>query len=250
MNELLFDYLLRLGDDRLVLGHRLAEWCSMAPTLEEDIALANMALDLLGQATALLALAGKVEGVGRTEDDLAFFRETTQFRNAGLVEQPNGDFAATMVRQFLFSAHAIVQCKELQKSSHLELGGIAGKALKECSYHFRYSGEWLVRLGDGTEESHSRAQSALDQLWPYVHELFVVSKVDEQLSQAGVAPDHRRFREAWDALVLPVLTQATLKIPEESNATFPTRGGIHSEHFGRLVSEMQCVARAHAGAKW
>src|SRR5690349_18549299 len=182
-----FEYLLRLGDDRLVLGHRLSEWCGHGPILEEDIALGNVALDLLGQASALLKLAGAVEGKGRDDDALAYFREAVEFRNALLVELPRGDFAVTIVRQFLFDAYDLHVTDALSRSAHAELAALAAKAHKEARYHVRHSGEWVVRLGDGTEESHARAQAALDDLWRFTGELFTPDAVDEELAAAGIA---------------------------------------------------------------
>src|SRR4051812_37128838 len=174
----LFEYLLRLGDDRLVLGHRLSEWCGHGPILEEDIALSNVALDLLGQATMLLRLAGEVEGQGRTEDALAYFRDAVEFRNCQLVELPKGDFAFTIVRQFLFDVYAVVLLDALSASSNAELAAIAAKALKEAKYHVRHSGEWMLKLGDGTDESHRRAQRAVDELWRFTGELFAADDID------------------------------------------------------------------------
>lgn len=250
MSPALFEFLLRLGDDRLVLGHQLSMWCSKAPTLEEDIALANMALDLLGQATALLSLAGKEEGRGRSADDLAFFRDVTEFRCAALVEQPNGDFAQTIVRQLLFSAFAVVSARALQESAHVELGGIAGKALKESSYHLTYSGEWLIRLGDGTAESHARSQRALDELWIYTDELFSADAVDAELVTRKIATDVSGLRTQWLEIIRPIIERATLTLPAAGGEGWPARQGMHSEHLGRMLSEMQSLARAHAGAKW
>src|SRR5437762_3159364 len=194
-----FEYLLRLGDDRLVLGHRLSEWCGHAPILEEDIALANIALDCIGHASALLHLAGEVEGKGRTADDLAYFRDAMDFRNCLLVEQPNGDFAFTIARQFFFDAYSFHLYQALQECRHPELAAIATKAVKEVRYHLRHSTEWTRRLGDGTEESHQRIQNAFEELWPFTDELFVM---DENL------------KPAWDKTVDEVLTSATLIRPK------------------------------------
>src|SRR5215471_19197461 len=169
----LFPYLLRLADDRLLLGHRLSEWCGHGPILEEDIALANISLDLIGEATLLLKLAGDVEGQGRSEDALAYFRDAIDYRNALFAELPKGDFAFTIVRQFLFSVFSLLQMETLTKSANADLAGIAAKAVKEARYHVRHSAQWVVTLGDGTEESHARAQRALDELWRYTGELFI-----------------------------------------------------------------------------
>ncbi len=247
----LFEYLLRLGDDRLVLGHRLSEWCGHGPILEEDIALSNMALDLIGHATSLLALAGTVEGQGRDEDALAFFRDGTAYRNALLVEQPNGDFAVTMVRQFLFDAHSVLLWDQLARASHPELAAIAAKSLKEDKYHLRHSSEWIVRLGDGTDESHARTQRALDTLWRYTAELFDHDAVNDAVAAQGITVDTAALRALWDGLVNDVLQRATLTRPaDEAPQRRGGRRGMHSEHLGHMLATMQSVARAHPGASW
>lgn len=246
-----FTFLLRLADDRLVSGHRLSEWCGHAPALEEDIALANMGLDCIGQATALLRLAGQTEGAGRDEDALAYFRNEREFRNALLVELPRGDFGFTVLRQFLFSAFSHFLFDELQKSSNADLAGIAEKGKKESLYHVRHCSEWVVRLGDGTEESHTRMQTSLSDIWPYTSDLFFTDKAEEALITAGVIPSLGGIRAKWDALVAQVLTSATLQIPQ---TPFPVasngRIGRHSEFLGHMLAEMQSVARAHPGARW
>ena len=249
-NAALFEYLQRLGDDRLVLGHRLSEWAGHGPILEEDIALGNVALDLLGQASAFLRLAGQVEGRGRDEDALAYFREAVEFRNALIVELPRGDFATTIVRQFLFDAHDLHLTDALSRSAHAELAGIAAKAHKEARYHVRHSGEWVVRLGDGTDESHRRAQSALDDLWRFTGELVTPDDLDRALAAQGVAADLDAVRARWDATVREVLAEATLRLPP---AGIPMRGGRqgrHTEHLGHMLAEMQIVARSFPGASW
>ena len=246
----LFEYLLRLGDDRLVLGHRLSEWCGHAPILEEDIALANIALDLIGQATLYLHLAGETEGKGRSEDALAYFREAIEFRNVQLVELPIGDFAFTIVRQFLFDAFSFHQLEELQKSANAELAGIAAKGYKEVRYHLRHSSEWVQRLGDGTEESHARAQKALDDLWRFTGEMFQSDEIDDRLLAAGIAPDLRRIEPKWNGVVSDVLRRATLTVPESGYMMNGGRQGRHTEYLGHMLSEMQIVARSHPGAEW
>jgi len=250
VREALFEYLLRLGDDRLVLGHRLSEWCGHAPILEEDIALANIALDLIGQATLLLKLAGEIEGAGRSEDALAYFRDSTAFRNVQLVELPKGDFAVTIVRQFLFSAAAYYQLEALERSSHPELAGIAAKAVKETRYHVRHAGEWVIKLGDGTAESHDRAQRALDDLWRYTGELFLPDAVDETLAREGIAPDLAALEPKWRAQVADVVRRATLTLPADGYMQRGGRAGRHTEHLGHMLAEMQIVARSHPGAQW
>jgi ring-1,2-phenylacetyl-CoA epoxidase subunit PaaC len=249
----LFEYLLRLGDDRLVLGHRLSEWCGHGPILEEDIALSNVSLDLLGQATMLLRLAGEVEGQGRTEDALAYFREVVEFRNCQLVELPPGDFAFTIARQFLFDVHAVLLLDALSRSSHTELAAIAAKSLKEAKYHVRHSGEWMLKLGDGTEESHRRVQKAVDDLWRFAGELFAADEIDRAMVEAGVAADPAALRERWIALVREVVDRATLTLPNDLPRPPATRGGrtgAHTEHLGHMLAEMQIIARSHPGATW
>jgi len=247
----LFDYLLRLGDDRLVLGHRLSEWCGHAPILEEDIALANIALDCVGHASMLLKLAGQVEGRRRTEDDLAYFREAIAFRNVKLVEQPNGDFARTIARQFLFDAYSLPLYEELASSSHPVLAAISAKILKEVRYHWRHSSEWVCRLGDGTQESHARMQSALDELWTFTAELFESDDIESLLHKAGVVPLGSSLKPRWDELLRRVLSTATLTVPTANQFMLGgSRQGRHSEHLGHILSEMQILARSYPGASW
>ncbi|HEX7123532.1 MAG TPA: 1,2-phenylacetyl-CoA epoxidase subunit PaaC [Gemmatimonadaceae bacterium] len=249
MNDLT-EYLLRLGDDRLILGHRLSEWCGHAPILEEDIALANIALDLLGQANLLLELAGREEGQGRDQDALAYFREAIDFRNALMMELPRGDFAFTIVRQFLASVHAVLLMERLQHSSHPDLAGIAAKAFKEARYHARHSADWVLKLGDGTEESHRRAQHALDDLWRFTGELFDTDPLEQRLVAAGVAVDASTLREPWRAEVSRVVEEATLRLPDDGFMQRGGRTGRHTEHLGHLLAEMQIVARSFPGAQW
>jgi ring-1,2-phenylacetyl-CoA epoxidase subunit PaaC len=248
----LFELLLRLGDDRLILGHRVSEWCGHGPILEEDIALANVALDLIGQATMLLRLAGQVEGQGRDEDALAYFRDETQFRNCLLVEQPNGDFASTIVRQFLFDVYAVVMLDALAKSAHVDLAAIAAKALKEAKYHVRHSGDWMLKLGDGTDESHRRTQAALDALWRFTPELFAPDAIDNEAQRAGIGADLAALQAQWMAIVSDVCARATLTLPDAvpMRAGRTARQGSHSEHLGHLLAQMQIIARSHPGAQW
>ena len=249
-SQQLFEYLLRLGDDRLVLGHRTSEWCGHGPILEEDIALANIALDLIGQATYFLKLAGEVEGKGRDEDALAYWREEHQFRNLQLVELPRGDFGFTILRQFLFSSWSCFHLEALSSSRHAELAALAAKALKESRYHVRHSAEWVVRLGDGTEESHARIQRSLNELWPWTGEFFGHSEVDTALAAEEIAPDPASLRPAWDAMVGDVLARASLSPPAGPMRMTGGRSGRHTEHLGHMLAEMQIVARSHPGAKW
>jgi ring-1,2-phenylacetyl-CoA epoxidase subunit PaaC len=244
------EYLLRLGDDRLVLGHRLSEWCGHGPILEEDIATANIALDLLGQASFFLRLAGELEGQGRDEDALAYWRDETEFRNLQLVELPRGDFAFTILRQFLFDAWAVHHLDALGRSADVDFAALAAKAHKESRYHLRHSSEWVLRLGDGTEESHRRAQEALDELWPWTGELGYQDGVDRALHAEGVVPDLDPLREPWEVLTRDVLSRATLAIPTGPMRMTGGRTGRHTEHLGHMLAEMQIVARSHPGAKW
>jgi ring-1,2-phenylacetyl-CoA epoxidase subunit PaaC len=247
------EYLLRLGDDRLVLGHRVSEWCGHGPILEEDIALSNVALDLLGQATMFLRLAGEVEGKGRTEDTLAYFREAVEFRNCQLVELPKGDFAFTIARQFLFDVYAVVLLDALARGANADVAAIAAKSLKEAKYHVRHSGEWILKLGDGTEESRRRVQRALDDLWRFTGELFAPDAIDHAMQEAGVAPDPAALKESWETLVREVVERATLSLPRDVPRLASARGGrtgAHTEHLGRMLAEMQIVARSHPGATW
>lgn len=243
-------YLLRHADDNLVLAQRLAEWVSNAPELEEDIALGNLSLDHLGQARALYGHAARLEGLGRTEDDLAMFRTERQFGNLLLVEQPNGDFAVTMARQLFFDAYQLSLWEALTRSADPVLAGVAAKALKEARYHFRHSSTWVVRLGDGTEESHTRMQAAVDGLWRFTPELFEADGVDAAMAGAGIGADPAGFRGAWDARVDAVLADATLSRPTDSFARSGGRRGFHTEHLGHLLAELQWLQRSMPGLAW
>jgi ring-1,2-phenylacetyl-CoA epoxidase subunit PaaC len=249
-NSALLNFVLSLADDALVLGHRLSEWSGRGPLLEEDIALSNLALDLIGQARLLYAYAGEVEGKGRSEDDLAYLRDEHTFANLLLVEQPNGDFAATMVRQLLYAAFLHPYLQALQKSADARLAEIAAKAVKEMAYHVRHAAEWVIRLGDGTEESHARAAAALDELWMYTGELFEMDKGERALAEKAIAVDRETIRPAWSATIDRVLAEATLKRPADCWMQTGGRSGRHSEHLGHLLAEMQVLRRAHPGATW
>lgn len=246
----LFPYLLRLADDRLVLGHRVSEWCGHGPILEEDIALANVALDLIGEATALYKLAGAAEGQGRNEDALAYFRDAVDFRNVLLAELPKGDFAVTIVRQLFFSVYSLLQMEALSKSTNAELAGVAAKTVKEARYHIRHSAQWVVTLGDGTDESHARAQRAVNDLWRYTGELFLADDVDREAAAAGVGIDPSTLADAWRTQVTEVLQRATLTVPTVAYMQRGGRDGKHTEHLGHMLDEMQIVARSHPGASW
>lgn len=247
----LFEYLLRLGDNTLVLGHRVSEWCGHAPVLEEDIALANTALDLIGQTQMWLGLAGEVEAAGRTADDLAMHRDVWDFRNLLLVEQPNGDFGQTLMRQCLFDAFHVELLTDLTNASDDRIAAIAAKALKEVTYHLDRSSETVIGLGDGTEESHRRMQAALDLLWPYVGEMFTPEAVDDAIYAAGIAPDLTALRARFDTRIDAILTEATLNKPDSTYAQSGGKTGFrHSEHLGHMLTQMQWLQRAYPGAAW
>jgi ring-1,2-phenylacetyl-CoA epoxidase subunit PaaC len=250
----LLEYLLRLGDSPLVLAQRLGEWVGKGPVLEEDMALTNVGLDLLGQARLWLAYAGEVEGRGRTEDDLAFLRDGGAFRNVLLVEQPNGTFAETITRQFFFDAWHLLALRGLARSRDARIAEVAAKGAKEVAYHVERSGDWMIRLGDGTDESHGRMQAAVDRLWPYVGELFMADATELALAEDGIAIDVRMLASPWRAHVEAVLAEATLAMPESTwMQGANNRGGKqgrHSEHLGHLLAEMQFLQRAYPGAHW
>ena len=247
-DKALFEFLLRMGDNTLILGHRVSEWCGHAPILEEDIALANVALDMIGQTQLWLGLAGEVEGAGRSADMLAYRRDAWDFRNFLLVERPNGDFGQTLMRQFLFDSWHHVMLAKLMQSSDKRLADIAEKASKEVAYLLERSSDLVVRLGDGTAESHDRMQASLDDLWPYVGEMFTADDVDTAL--VGVVPNPIELRAEWDALVGNVLAAATLQIPEKTFVQKGGKTGIHSEHLGHILADMQFLQRAYPDATW
>ncbi|MBV8848764.1 MAG: phenylacetate-CoA oxygenase subunit PaaC [Methylobacteriaceae bacterium] len=246
----LLNLVLRRADDALILGHHLSEWCGHAPMVEEDIALANIALDLIGQSRSLYDYAAQVEGSGLTEDHFAYRREQHQYRNCLLVEQPNGDFAATIVRQVLFSTFMDLYWREMMSSRDSTLAAIAAKAEKETAYHIRHSAEWLIRLGDGTDESHARAQAALDELWAFTGELFEVDAVERSLIDAGIAPDAGALRDRWHERIAPILREATLNIPSAPFMQSGGRSGRHGEHLGYILADLQYLQRAHPEAVW
>ncbi|UWR20964.1 1,2-phenylacetyl-CoA epoxidase subunit PaaC [Sulfitobacter sp. S190] len=251
MDASLFEGLLRLGDNTLVLGHRLSEWCGKAPALEEDIALANTALDLIGQTQMWLGYAAEVEGADRTADDLAFLRDAWDFRNLLLVERPNVDFGHTILRQFFFDAWHKPMLTACTQSSDPRVAEIAAKAVKEVSYHLDRSSEIVIALGDGTAESHQRMQDALDVLWPYAGEVFVADAIDIDLAERGLMPAAGDVKPHWDATVARILHTATLRIPEDSFAHSGGRSGRqHSEHLGHMLTQMQWLQRAYPGAQW
>ena len=243
-------YALRRADDALILGHRLSEWCGHAPMMEEDMALANMGLDLLGQARELYSYAAKAEGRGNDEDKFAYLRDVRQYRNLLLLEQPNGDFARTMARQFFYAVFADLYWRAMMDSRDATLAAVAAKSEKESAYHVRHSSEWMVRLGDGTDESHRRAQTAVDDLWAYTGEMFEVDDSERGLIDAGSVIDPASLRQGWLATVSNVLREATLTLPRSDWMQQGGRSGRHSEHLGHLLSELQSMQRTFPGATW
>jgi ring-1,2-phenylacetyl-CoA epoxidase subunit PaaC len=246
----LFEYLLRLGDDSLILGQRLGEWCGHAPSVEVDLSLANMALDLIGQATHFLDHAGKVEGKGRDGDALAFRRDVLDYRNCWLVEQPNGDFGRTMARQFLFSTWQRLLFRALLGSKDALIAGVAEKAVKEVTYHQELASEWVIRLGDGTEESRRRIEDGLAWNWRFVPELFEMDDLAAFMATRGLGADLAALRPDYDAQVAAVLAEATLQPPPDQRPILGGRRGHHSEHLGHLLAVMQFLPRTYPGATW
>jgi ring-1,2-phenylacetyl-CoA epoxidase subunit PaaC len=243
-------YALRRADDALILGHRLSEWCGHAPILEEDMALSNIALDLLGQARELYSYAAKAEGRDNDEDRFAYLRDVRQYRNLLLLEQPNGDFARTMVRQFFYSAFADLYWRAMMKSADATLAAVAAKSEKESAYHLRHASEWIIRLGDGTGESHVRAQTAIDDLWAFTGEMFCCDASERALIDAGIAVDPASLRPQWLKTVSSVVGEATLALPSNDWMQQGGRSGRHSEHLGHLLSELQSMQRTFPGATW
>jgi ring-1,2-phenylacetyl-CoA epoxidase subunit PaaC len=246
----LIEYLLRLGDNGLILGHRLSEWCGHAPALEEDLALSNVALDLIGQTQLWLGLAGEVEGRGRDADTLAYRRDARDFRNVLLVEQPNGDFAQTMARQFYFDAWHYLLLRELANSADPRVAEIAAKSLKEVTYHLERSRDWVIRLGDGTEESHRRMQDGIDELCTYTGELFDGDEVDRAMVERGIGPDPASLREPWLDLMSRTAEEATLALPQPGWMQRGGKKGLHTEHLGYVLAELQFLQRAYPNATW
>jgi ring-1,2-phenylacetyl-CoA epoxidase subunit PaaC len=243
-------YTLRRADDALILGHRLSEWCGHAPMLEEDMALANIALDLLGQARELYAYAAKVEGRDNDEDKLAYLRDVRQYRNLLLAEQPNGDFARTIVRQFVYSAFADLYWRAMTALADPTLAAIAARSEKESAYHLRHTSEWIVRLGDGTAESHRRAQTAIDDFWAFTGEMFAVDDSERGLINAGIAVDPAGLQPQWRETISDVVGEATLVLPRNDWMQQGGRTGRHTEHLGHLLSELQSLQRTFPGATW
>ncbi len=245
-----FEYLLRLGDNCLILSQRLSEWCGHGPVLEEDIALTNVALDLLGHSRFWLTYAGEVENAGRDEDQLAYLRDAGEFRNVLLVEQPNGDYAQTTARQFYFDTWHYFLLRELKKSSDPRLAEIAEKAVKEVTYHLERSSAWVIRLGDGTEESHRRMQRSIDDLWMYTGELFAPDAIDVEMRERGISADMESLRSPWLEHVHETLSEATLDLPSAAWMQRGGKRGVHTENLGYILAEMQFLQRAYPGAQW
>jgi ring-1,2-phenylacetyl-CoA epoxidase subunit PaaC len=245
-----FDYLLRLGDTSLILAQRLSEWCGKGPAFEEDMALANTTLDLLGQARLWLTYAGAIEGKGRDEDALAFLRDAHDFRNLLMVEQPNSDYAATLVRQFYFDVWYSLLLRQLTTSADARIAETAEKAVTEVTYHVRRSSDLVVRLGDGTEESHRRMQTAVEDLWSFTGEMFATDVVEDRLAAQGIAPNPATLREPWLQHVTKVFRAATLALPSGTWMQQGGKQGRHTEYLGYLLAEMQFLQRAYPGAKW
>jgi ring-1,2-phenylacetyl-CoA epoxidase subunit PaaC len=245
-----FDYVLRLGDDALITAQRLSEWCSRAPEMEEDVALANIALDQLGAARALLTYAGELEGHGRTEDDLAYLRGDREFRNAQLVELDNGDFAVTIAKLLFFSIYQRLLYDALAGSTDETLAGIAAKARKESAYHVDHASLWAIRLGDGTDESHRRMQAGVDAIWPYTHEIFDTDDIAATAARTGAGVDPADLREMWLPIVDAVCAPASLVRPVDAWRPTGGRAGVHTEALSHLLAQMQVLHRAHPGARW
>lgn len=248
--QTLINYLLQLGDNSLILGHRLSEWCGHGPELETDLALTNIALDLTGQARALYQRVAELEGKGRTEDDIAFLRNAWEYRNVLLVELPNGDFGQTIVRQFLMDTWNLCLYRELCKSADTWLAGFAGKSLKEVTYHHRFSREWMLRLGDGTDFSKSKIQNALEKLWNYSGELSTANETELRMTELQIAPNLDLLKEVFDAKVEELIQEANLIKPADSWMQSGGKQGIHTEHLGFILAEMQFLQRAYPGLEW
>ncbi len=246
----LLKYTLQLADNAMILGQRLSEWCGHGPVLEQDIALSNIALDFIGQARNLYQYAAQVEGKGRTEDDFPFHRNEREFYNVLLVELPNGDFAKTIVRQFLYDVRDFYFYQALKESKDEQLAAIAEKSLKEIAYHLKWSSDWLIRLGDGTEVSHRKAQLALDDLWSYTGELFEMNEVDQAMVAEGVGVDVSTLKPLIDEKIKAVIDEATLRLPESNWMQSGGKKGIHSEYMGHLLAEMQYMQRVYPGMEW
>ncbi len=246
----LYKYVLALGDDALILGQRLSQWAYKGPFLEEDIALSNISLDMFGRANLLLEYAATLKGNGTTSDELAFKRNEREFSNHIICEQPNGNFADTIVRQFFLDAFYKLFLQKLTNSKDEQLSAIAQKSIKETTYHLRHSSKWIIRLGDGTAESHAKVQSAIDNLWMFSDELFEINEIDKEMVKEKIGVDCSSIKAEWDKIIDDVLAEATLKRPEDTHMTTGGREGIHTEHLGHLLSDMQYLQHAYPDATW
>lgn len=248
--ELIYQYLLHLADNSLILGQRNAEWCGHGPVLEQDIAITNISLDLFGEARNLFQYAADIKGENHTEDSIAFLRDELKFRNILLVEQPNVDWAHTIVRQFFFDVFHVNQLTELLQSSDTKIEEIASKSIKEAKYHLKWSSEWMIRLGDGTDISQNKMQNAIDTLWEYTNEMFLPTEVETQITELKIGPSLEHLKIKWQDKVEEIIEQATLKIPETTFSQKGGKNGYHSEHLGYILAEMQYLQRAYPGANW
>ena len=248
--DLLYQFVLGLGDDALILGQRLSQWAYKGPFLEEDIALSNISLDMFGRANLLLEYAATLKGNGTTSDELAFKRNEREFSNHIICEQPNGNFADTIVRQFFLDAFYKLFLQKLTNSKDEQLSAIAQKSIKETTYHLRHSSKWIIRLGDGTAESHEKVQSAIDNLWMFTNELFEMNEIDNEMLEKKIGVDCSKLKIEWDKIINEVLSEATLNRPEDANMPTGGRQGIHTEHLGHLLSDMQYLQRAYPDATW
>jgi len=249
-NEALFDYVIRQADNCLILGQRLGEWCGHGPVLEQDIAMTNIALDLIGQGRGLYQYAAEFQGEGKSEDDLAYLRDVWQFRNLLLVEQPNQNFAYTIARQFYFDNFNFLFYQALSNSSDDLLRAIALKSIKEVTYHLKWSSDWILRLGDGTAESHGKIEIAIKDLWTFTGELFETNEIDEVMTEEGIGVDLASLDPVWQQRVSEVLSEATLKIPDSTWMQSGGKSGRHTEHLGYILADLQFLQRAYPGAQW
>lgn len=250
MSNHLYQYILHLADNTVILSHRLSEWCGHGPILEQDMAMTNIALDLIGQSRSLYQYAAQCEGQGRSEDDLAYLRDVSAYKNFLLAELPNGHFGDTVMRQFLYDAFYYPYYQALSKSKDATLAAIAVKSLKEVTYHLKWSSEWVIRLGDGTAESHEKIQSAAQEIWTYTHELFMPAEYEIAMQAEGIAPDLQAIKKEWQQTVESVFAQATLQVPDMKYAQKGGKTGIHTEYLGYILAEMQFLQRAYPGNKW
>ena len=250
MKNTLIDYCLHLADDALILAQRNAEWCGHGPILEQDIAITNITLDLIGQARYFYQYAATIKGDGSTEDTLAYLRDVREFKNSLLTEQPNGDWGQTILRQFFFSAYQHLLYDKLQQSNDDQIAAIAAKSLKEVTYHLRWSSEWVIRLGDGTEESHRRMLNAINEIWTYTGELFTPAKYEQEAMDYGIAPDLFSLKPGWEEKVKEIFSEATLPFPEKVFQQTGGKNGVHSEHMGYILSDLQFMQRAYPGCEW